>query len=190
MGRFKWLYCWCRQKVSVYLHTIVALLLYWPHFRIGGKVLFEGGFKAKQFLFENSLLTIEFKGNNVIGESTLIQGSGRLVFGKNSFCGAFCVFGVNDEVLIGDHVMIAQAVSVRDTDHVFTSTTIPMSLQDTISKAVVIDDDVWVGHGATILKGVRIGKGAIVAAGAVVVKDVPPYSIVGGVPAKLIRSRT
>ncbi len=45
------------------------------------------------------------------------------------------------------------------------------------------------GHGATILKGVRIGKGAIVAAGAVVVKDVPRYSIVGGVPAKLIRTR-
>jgi len=57
------------------------------------------------------------------------------------------------------------------------------------SSPVVIEDDVWVGHGATILKGVKIGKGAIVAAGAVVTRDVESYSIVGGVPAKLIRVR-
>jgi len=54
---------------------------------------------------------------------------------------------------------------------------------------IVIEDDVWIGHGAIIMSGVRIGQGAIVAAGAVVTKDVPPYAVVGGVPAKLIKYR-
>jgi acetyltransferase-like isoleucine patch superfamily enzyme len=54
---------------------------------------------------------------------------------------------------------------------------------------VIIEDDVWVGTSAIILKGVRIGRGAIVAAGAVVIKDVPPYSIVGGVPAEVLKFR-
>lgn len=54
---------------------------------------------------------------------------------------------------------------------------------------ITIDDDVWIGYGATIMSGVHIGQGAVVAAGAVVTKDVPPYAIVGGVPAKLIRYR-
>lgn len=54
---------------------------------------------------------------------------------------------------------------------------------------IVVDDDVWIGHGSTILSGVHIGQGAIVAAGAVVSKDVPPYSIVGGVPARILKYR-
>lgn len=54
---------------------------------------------------------------------------------------------------------------------------------------IVVEDDVWIGYGATILSGVHIGQGAVVAAGAVVSKDVPPYAIVGGVPAKVIRYR-
>lgn len=54
---------------------------------------------------------------------------------------------------------------------------------------IVIEDDVWIGFGVTILSGVHIGQGAIIAAGAVVTKDVPPYAIVGGVPAKLIKYR-
>lgn len=54
---------------------------------------------------------------------------------------------------------------------------------------IVVDDDVWIGFGATILSGVHVGQGAIIAAGAVVTKDVPPYAIVGGVPAKIIRYR-
>jgi acetyltransferase-like isoleucine patch superfamily enzyme len=54
---------------------------------------------------------------------------------------------------------------------------------------IVIDDDVWIASGATILRGVHIGRGAIIAAGAVVTKNVPPYSLMGGVPARVLRMR-
>lgn len=63
-------------------------------------------------------------------------------------------------------------------------------LSDAISKGnIIVDDDVWIGYRAVIMSGVHIGQGAVVAAGAVVTKDVPPYSIVGGVPAKVIKYR-
>lgn len=59
-----------------------------------------------------------------------------------------------------------------------------------ISKGdIVVDDDVWIGYGSTIMSGVHVGQGAIIAAGSVVTKDVPPYAIVGGVPAKVIKYR-
>ena len=54
---------------------------------------------------------------------------------------------------------------------------------------IIVDDDVWIGYGTTIMSGVHIGQGAVIAAGAVVTKDVPPYAIVGGVPAKVIKYR-
>ncbi len=86
--------------------------------------------------------------------------------------------------------MIAQMVTIRDTDHRFESTEMPMIAQGIDSQAVLIKDDVWIGHGVVITKGVTIHKGAIVAAGAVVTKDVPPFVIVSGVPAKIIRKRS
>lgn len=65
-----------------------------------------------------------------------------------------------------------------------------LNKREAISKGdIVVDDDVWIGYGTTILSGVHIGQGAIIAAGAVVTRDIPPYAIVGGVPAKVIKYR-
>lgn len=62
--------------------------------------------------------------------------------------------------------------------------------RDAVSKGnIIVDDDVWIGYGATILSGVHIGQGAVIATGSVVTKDVPPYAVVGGVPAKVIKYR-
>ena len=98
---------------------------------------------------------------------------------------------------IGTFVSIAKNVTFLLNEHnPNTISTYPFKVkvlneevEATAKGDIVIDDDVWIGYGATILSGVHIGQGAIVAAGAVVTKDVEPYSIVGGVPAKLIRYR-
>lgn len=92
--------------------------------------------------------------------------------------------------LIGDHVMIAPNVAILNESHTFERTDIPMVLQPVTPKSnPTIDDDVWIGRNAIILPGVHIGKGSIIGAGAVVTKNIPPYSVAVGVPAKVIKSR-
>lgn len=91
---------------------------------------------------------------------------------------------------IGDHVMIAPYVSILNDSHSFDIDNIPMVKQAKIvNDNPIIGSDVWIGRNAIVLKGVNIGQGAIVGAGAVVTMNVEPYSIVGGVPAKLIKMR-
>ena len=119
----------------------------------------------------------------------IIQGSGNLKLGKNGNLGSFCVIGVNENITIGKYVMVAESVSIRDTDHNFEDVSIPMRNQGVITDPIKIEDDVWIGHGAVITKGVTIGKGAIIGSNAVVTKDVPEYAIVGGVPARIIKYR-
>ncbi len=118
-----------------------------------------------------------------------MQGSGVLRIGPRTFVGGGTVIGCNDEVAIGADVMIAQNVSIRDTDHAFGRVDIPMNQQGIETAAVTIADDVWIGHGAVILKGTEISRGAIIAAGAVVRGKVPAFAIYGGVPARQISSR-
>ena len=91
---------------------------------------------------------------------------------------------------IADDVLIASYVSFVGGDHRFDDIDTPMkeSGRDII-KTITIESDVWVGHGAIIMHGVTLYSGCVVAAGAVVTKDVPSNSIVGGNPAKFIRNR-
>lgn len=92
--------------------------------------------------------------------------------------------------VIGNYVMIAPHVSILNTSHNFERVDLPMVLQGETNHAnPIIEDDVWLGRNAIIMPGIRIGKGSIVGAGAIVTKDVPPYCIVGGVPAKVLKKR-
>lgn len=98
---------------------------------------------------------------------------------------------IANKTIIGNNVMMARECIINPNNHIIDDTTRPMNQQGLAEpKTVVIEDDVWIGSRAIILPGVRVGTGAVVAAGAVVTKDIPPYAIVGGVPAKIIRYRT
>lgn len=91
---------------------------------------------------------------------------------------------------IGKFVMIAPNVSILNSTHNFDRIDIPMIKQGALKQNnPVIEDDVWLGRNVTVLPGVKIGKGSVVAAGAVVTKDIEQFSIVGGVPAKIIKKR-
>lgn len=94
------------------------------------------------------------------------------------------------DITIGSDVMMGTNCIIYTQNHVFSDTTKPMKLQGfSDPKPVIIGDDVWIGGRVTILPGVNIGNGSIVGAGAVVTKNVPPYSIVAGNPAKIIKYR-
>lgn len=90
-------------------------------------------------------------------------------------------------VSIGSHVNLAQGITVTALNHNFADTTRRIDEQGITTKPVTIGDDVWIGANAVILPGVTIGRHCVVAAGAVVTTDVPDNTIVGGVPAKVIR---
>ncbi|MBC8312926.1 MAG: acyltransferase [Candidatus Cloacimonetes bacterium] len=93
------------------------------------------------------------------------------------------------KVEIGNNVLIGPSVIIHSANHNYARVDIPIREQGHTIEKVIIEDDVWIGARAIILPGVTIGKGAIIAAGAVVNKDVGSYTIVGGVPAKIIKRR-
>lgn len=92
-------------------------------------------------------------------------------------------------IVIGNGVMIGPNSVISSCDHGFLRVDVPMFMQPLSYSPISIEDDVWIGANVTIKSGVRIGKGSIVAAGAVVTKDVDPFTIVGGVPACILRNR-
>lgn len=102
---------------------------------------------------------------------------------KGSFINAIGQIDIGEDVIIGPNVIIHSA------NHKFDSTSVPIRNQGHDHKKVTIGNDVWIGGGAIILPGVRIGEGSVVAAGAVVTKDVEKYSVVGGVPARVLYYR-
>ena len=128
-------------------------------------------------------------GKNINIENRVWFGSGsKIKIGDNSGIGSFCL--LRGKITIGKNTMMGPEVIILTKNHKFDRIDIPMvqqGFQD--EKEVIIEDDVWIGTRAIILPGVRICKGSVIGAGAVVTKDVAPYSIMGGVPAKLIKKR-
>ena len=111
---------------------------------------------------------------------------GDVVIGDYTRIGLHCT--VIGPVTIGNNVNLAQGITVSALNHNFEDTRLRIDEQGVNTSERIIDDDVWIGANAVITAGVHIGRHSVVAAGAVVTKDVPEYSVVGGVPAKVIRT--
>lgn len=123
-------------------------------------------------------------------DAYIIVNNGHLVVGSHSAIGKRCEIAVNGgRVEIGNYVRIASCVFITNANHEFADKAVSIMDQGIITKDVIIEDDVWIGHGSIILPGIHIGKGAIIAAGSVVTKNVAAGTIVGGNPAKLIKER-
>lgn len=112
----------------------------------------------------------------------------RIKVGKDSLIGEYSVIRGQGGVEIGDRVYTSPFTQIIAVNHVFDDPNRPFVEQGITAEGIVIEDDVWLGAGVVITDGVRVGRGAVVAAGAVVTKDVPPHTVVGGIPAKLIKN--
>lgn len=136
-------------------------------------------------------------GDNVsIGRNTSIQVTGSLrnlgkgiTIGKNVGLGTNGYYGGAGGVKIGDDTIFGNFVSVHPENHNFANLDLPIRLQGVNHKGIIIGKGCWIGAKATILDGTIIGDGCIVAAGAVVTGHFPDNVIIGGVPAKIIKSR-
>lgn len=140
----------------------------------------------------------KFGKNPYIGRMVYMWAKHNIVIGDNFYIGKFSQ--IECDAKIGNNVIIANRVAlIGRYDHNYQQLGVPIRLSSKIrdidydwkglDEKVIIEDDVWIGYGCIILGGVKIGQGSIVAAGSVVTKDVEPFSIFAGVPAKKVRNR-
>lgn len=136
-------------------------------------------------------------GNGVsIGPYSIIKATGSLCklgvgveIGDHCGFDAFTFIGAAGGVKIGNNVIVGQHVSFHAENHVFERMDMPIRQQGTTRQGIVIEDDCWIGANVTFLDGAHVGKGCVVGAGAVVRGRMPAYSVIVGVPARVVKSR-
>ncbi len=194
----------CRMTVSLIYGTLIFMsanmIFVHPSSRIKcrSKIKTGKGLRIDRNCFIDAL-SVEgiFFGNSCsIGKNTTIECSGSLksigkglVVGNNVGMGTHGFFGCAGGVEIGDNTILGNYVSLHSENHNFHSVDVPIRLQGVTRQGIKIGKDCWLGAKVTVLDGAQIGDGCVVAAGAVVRGIIPPYSVVGGVPAKVIKSR-
>jgi acetyltransferase-like isoleucine patch superfamily enzyme len=125
-----------------------------------------------------------------IGHRTKIRvHEGELTIGAKSVLGQECTLSAYQRIAIGRECIIADRSMFIDFDHGTAEVDRPIRAQGIYKRDVTVGHNVWVGHAASFLRGVRVGDNSVVGAGAVVCDDVPDNAVVGGVPAKVIRMR-
>jgi len=187
---------WERQlRLSVW-RWLLKSFYYTPMFRA---VCYKVG---KNFNLVNGMPTVNENVKLVIGDNVTIWGDAGIQgykvierplveIGDNTFIGPQVRIGVGKHIKIGNHCLIAARVFISDHDghHLdYQKRRQNLPVEPEQIKPIIIEDDVWIGEGAFICKGVTIGRGAVVAARAVVTKDVSPFAIVAGNPARIIRT--
>ena len=140
--------------------------------------------------------TIREKSRIIIGEYSYIgtdvtfdvQKEGRILIGQFVRINKGCIISSAKGIEIGNNVLIGEYTSIRDSNHKIARDKLIRN-QELNSSEIIIEDDVWIGRGCIILKGVHIGEGSVIAANSVVNKSIPAYKIAGGNPAKIIKDR-
>jgi len=146
--------------------------------------------------------TIRGEGNMILGNNVGIglyaqlyagiqEGSGFIEIGNNTALNSYVMLNadIGGEIRIGKNVLIGPNVVLRASNHVFEKKEMLIRNQGHNSGKIMVGDDVWIGANAVVLPDVEVGMGAVIGAGSVVNKNIPPYAVAGGVPAKQVGAR-
>ncbi|HBC99496.1 MAG TPA: acyltransferase [Lachnoclostridium sp.] len=173
------------------------------------------GIRKMLVALKTNLIKLQFKNlhleKGAVLEGTLeVMKNGRVTIGKNTHVRRWCCFrpyggyikigdnctvnsfshiSGNGGVEIGNNVLIATQCVIVSANHIFEDCKVPISVQGETKEKITIEDDCWLGAGVKVIAGVTIHKGSVIGAGTVVTHDVPPYSVVVGVPGKVIKNR-
>jgi acetyltransferase-like isoleucine patch superfamily enzyme len=147
--------------------------------------------KLENFIFQAKFFCLRMLGkqNVVIEDNCRLYFSKNISIGNHVYINHHAEFIAKTSIQIGNYVSIGQNCLILTSNKKVDRLDIPIKKQGEELKPVAIEDNVWIGAGVTILAGVKIGHDSVVGAGAVVTKDVAPYAIVGGVPAKVLKWR-
>jgi acetyltransferase-like isoleucine patch superfamily enzyme len=153
--------------------------------RIGKNVILEPGV----LVFHPE--TIEIGSNVYVGHRAILKGyhKGSMVIGDHVWIGQNAFLHSAGGIVIGNRVGIGPGVTVLTSSHADESIRVPILFSDLEFAPVVVEEDSDLGVGAIVMPGVTVGRGSQIGAGAVVTKHVPPYSVVAGVPGRVLRKR-
>ena len=167
--------------------------------QFGHKIKVGSGLNIMEYARINALSYggIEIGDNFTLGKYAIIECTGvlrnvgnSLKIGNNVGINHYCFIGVRGDIEIGNNVIFGPRVNIFSENHNYEDLTIPIKNQGVTKDKTSIGNDVWIGANVSIMSGVKIGNGCIIAAGSVVTKDISDLSIVGGVPAKILKTRT
>jgi acetyltransferase-like isoleucine patch superfamily enzyme len=191
-GRGLWYRLWLRSSPGAIFVGDRVQLLFPQYIDVGHSVILEDHVVIDALSTNGVVL-----GDNVtIARNTTIKCTGvvrnkgvGIVIGSNSAVGAYSFLGAQGGIRIGSDVIMGPGVSLYAENHRYYEMDRPIRLQGESRQGIRIGDDCWIGGGSIILDGVDIGPGTVVAAGSVVTKNVEAYSVVAGVPARVLKNR-
>lgn len=171
---------------SLLLFGDSSKILFGKNVRIGGQIAFGRNISIgdhSKIIGKNIIINDDV----FIHENVLIRSVDSITIGEGTTINRNCC--ILFKVYIGKQCSIAPNVVIVGSNHIYKDSGKVIKEQGTSIKGIFINDDVWIGANVTILDGITIGKGAVIAAGAVVNKDIPEFTVAGGVPVKIIKSR-
>ncbi len=166
--------------------------------QFGHKIKVGSGFNLMEHATLNALSYdgVEIGNNFTLGKHAVIECTGvlrnvgnSLKIGNNVGINHYCFIGVRGNITIGDNVIFGPRVNIFSENHNFDRLDISIKNQGVTKEDTIIGNDVWIGASVSIMPGVKVGNGCVIAAGSVVTKDIADFSVVAGVPAKIIKNR-
>lgn len=186
MGRIVFLKLWPFFKALVFLFKLLPMFC---HSFIWSLTTVFSGPAAVLFRYLSfSARVASFDKNSYIGTHVILKNIQNMEVGENFSLHDLSYLDAQGGIKIGNNVSIAHNCSLITFNHTWDNHDLPIKYNPTLEAPITIEDDVWVGCGVRIMPGVVLGSRSVIAAGSVVVKDVPPNTLVGGIPAKVIKN--
>lgn len=160
-----------------------------PWIKIGNQVSLLKGVQINALGHPNNKVDIKDRARLERGVDIRSLHDTHIIIDENAYIGPYVTISGTGDIKIGKNCLIAPHCGIFANNHVFVDPTIPIGEQGITRKGIVIEDDCWLGHNVTVLDGVIIGKGSIIGAGSVVNRNIPPFSIAVGTPARIIKNR-